>query len=98
MDGVRVMVGLLARGLFWLCVWDIVLNAVTQAISAHQYVLAFVEVAGFPLTYFLYPFLQPAFGNAWPWAEGSTLIPVLIVGAIAYPVSTVFGGLKPVDR
>ena len=97
MDGVRLGIGLLARLVFWFCVWDIVLNAVTQAISAKDYVLAFFEVVAFPLTYMLYPLLQPASGNAWPWGDGHTLIPVLIVGLLAYPVSTLVGRLEPVD-
>lgn len=94
---VRSWLGLIARCVFWLCVTDIVLNAITQAISAKEYFVAFVEVVAFPLTYFLYPFLQPGSGNAWPWADGHTLIPVLIVGTLAYPVSTFVGGLRPVD-
>lgn len=98
MATLRLSAGLLARGVFWLCVWGIVLNAVTQAISARDYLFAFFELVAFPLTYFLYPFLQPTAGNAWPWADGHTLIPVLIVGVLAYPVSTVVGGLEPVDR
>jgi len=86
-----------ARGVFWLCVWDIVVNAITQAVSAKQYVLAAFELIGFPATYLLYPFLQPHGGNAWPWAEGHTLIPVLVGGVIAYPVSTLIGRLAPVE-
>jgi hypothetical protein len=93
----RTIVGLLARALVWLCIWDIVVNAVVQAISAHQYVLALFEVGFFPATYFLYPFLQPSTGNAWPWTEGHTLIPILIVGVLAYPISTFIGGLEPIE-
>ena len=83
---------------FWLCVLNIVGNGITQAISDKQYGLAFFEAAGFPLTYLLYPFLQPDAGNARPWADGHTLIPVLIAGVLAYPISTIIGGLEPVDR
>jgi hypothetical protein len=93
----RGIVGLLARAVFWLCIGDIVVNAVSQAISAHQYVLAFFELGFFPATYLLYPFLQPDTGNAWPWAEGHTLIPILIVGVLAYPISTLIGGLEPIE-
>lgn len=98
MDAVRVSIGLLARGVFWVGVWLIVGNALAQAITDHQYVLAFFELAGFPLTFLLYPFLQPALGNAWPWADGHTLIPVLVAAVVAYPISTFVGGLEPVDR
>lgn len=66
--------------------------------SAKQYLLAVIELGGFPATYLLYPFLQPHAGNAWPWPEGHTLIPVLIVSVIAYPVSTFIGRLEPIDR
>jgi hypothetical protein len=85
------------RGLFWVCVLDIVGNAVAQTISAHEYVLAFFAAGFFPATYLLYPFLQPATGDAWPWAAGHTLIPVLVLSVIAYPVSTIVGGLRPVE-
>lgn len=98
MDDTRTLIGYLARGLFWLCVLDIVVNAATQAFSTKQYVLAVFELVGFPATYLLYPFLQPHGGHAWPWAGGHTLIPVLVVGVIAYPVSTFIGRLAPVDR
>jgi len=94
----RGIIGLLARAVFWICAWDIVVNAVTQAIGAHQYIFAVIELGAFPATYLLYPFLQPTVGNAWPWAGGHTLIPVLVLSLIAYPISTLVGGLKPVDR
>jgi hypothetical protein len=94
----RSIIGLVARGLFWLCALVIAANAVTQSISTKDYALAVLEVVGFPATYVLYPFLQPSSGHAWPWDAGHTLIPVLIVGVIAYPVSTVIGGLRAIKR
>lgn len=83
--------------MFWLCVLDIAANAVTQAVSSKEYVLTVFEVVGFPATYVLYPFLQPHAGNAWPWTDGHTLIPVLVLGVIAYPVSTLIGRMDPVQ-
>jgi hypothetical protein len=97
MDTARSIMGVIARALFWLCVLDIVANAVTQAVSSKQCVLGVFEVVGFPATYVLYPFLQPPAGNAWPWADGHTLIPVLVLGVIAYPVSTLIGRMDPVQ-
>jgi hypothetical protein len=97
-DAVRVSIGLLARGVFWACVWLVVGNALAQAVRDEQYVLASFELAGFPLTFLLYPFLQPAVGNAWPWADGHTLILVLVAAVVAYPISTFVGGPEPVAR
>lgn len=97
MDSARIIIGLLARAVFWAGFLLIVGNAVLQAIADDQWVLAFFEVAAFPLTFLLYPFLQPEFGNAWPWTDGHTLIPVLVTALVAYPISTLVGGLDPVD-
>ena len=44
MDGARALVGMFARGVFWLCVWDIVVNAITQAVSAKQYAVSYTHL------------------------------------------------------
>ena len=98
MAAARLTVGLLPRALFWHYVVGSVGNAITKASRAKQYALAFFEAAGFPVTYLLYPLLQADSGNAWLWADGHTLIPVLVAGVLAYPVSTIIGGVEPVDR
>lgn len=97
-DYIRVGVGLVARIVFWICVWFIVGNAIAQAIADTSWVLAFVELALFPLTFLIYPFVAAPFALAWPFADGTNLVPFLVAALIAYPISTVVGGLDPVDR
>lgn len=97
-DYMRAGVGLVARFVFWICVWFIVGNAVAQAITDGSWVLAFLELALFPLTFLVYPFVADPFALAWPFADGTNLVPFLVAALIAYPISTVIGGLDPVDR
>lgn len=97
-EKVRFVIGIAARGVFWVCFWFILLNAVVQTVKDGQYFLAFIELAVFPLTVFVYPFVADAGALAWPLEAGTSLIPALITMLIAYPVSTFVGGLPPVDR
>lgn len=94
----RELTGLATRGIFWLCFWFIVANAIAQAIRENNIGLAVFEFVGFPATYFIYPFAAHAGAGAWPLAEGTSFIPFLVVAAIAYPISTIVGGRPPVDR
>lgn len=94
----RLMIGVPARGIFWLGFLLIVANAVNQAIRDERWLLAALEVIGAPFTFILYPFLQPPDGSAWPWPDGTGLIAVFIISLLAYPVSTVIGGMRPIGR
>jgi len=98
LDYARLGIGLLARATFWLCLWFIVGNAAVQAVKNDDWLLAILEVSFFPATFVIYPFAAHADAMAWPLAEGTTLIPFLAAALIAYPISTLVGGLEPVDR
>lgn len=96
-EKLRLAVGLLARGVFWLCFVFILGNAVFQAIDDAAILTAIIELVFFPLTVILYPFAAHAHAMAWPFADGTSLIPALVVMVVAYPVSTFVGGLPPVE-
>ncbi len=70
-------------------------NAAAQALSDGSVFGALVTVVLFPLTFLVYPFISPDGASAWPMADGSSLIIFLVIGAIAYPISTIVGGLEP---
>ena len=89
------MIGLFARLIFWVMVFLVVGNAVAQALSDGSVFGALVTVVLFPLTFLIYPFISPDGASAWPMADGSSLIIFLVIGAIAYPISTIVGGLEP---
>ncbi len=97
LDWARVVVGLGARGVFWACLWFIVGNAVVQAVRGGEWLLALLELAVLPLTFLVYPFVATEGAMAWPLADGTSLIPFLVAALIAYPVSTLIGGLDPID-
>ena len=80
----------------WACLWFIVANAIAQAIHESQWVLAVFELAIFPATFFIYPWVADADASAWPLGDASLFIPAFIVAVIAYPISTFVGGLDPV--
>ena len=94
----RLTIGVLARGVMWACLWFIVGNAVAQCIHNSDWVLAFLALALFPLTFFIYPFAASPTDSAWPVGDDTALIVALAVALIAYPISTFVGGLDPVDR
>lgn len=97
-DYLRFGIGLIARGVFWLCLLFILGNAVAQAVRESAYVLGFFELSAFPITVLLYPFVHHPDAYAWPFAAGSSLVPAFVAMMVAYPVSTIVGGLAPVDR
>lgn len=90
----RLGIGLTARGVFWLCLWFIVANAVAQAIADGQWVIALFAAGLIPLTFVAYPFIGP---GAWPFTTSGALFVALGAALIAYPISTLVGGLDPVD-
>ena len=95
MMGIRIFVGIVARLVFWVMVILIVGNAVAHLVSEGSIIGAFFAVVLLPLTVLIYPFVSPEGASAWPMAGGSSLIPLLVVAVIAYPISTFIGGLDP---
>lgn len=96
MTGLRIIIGLGARMVFWVMVWLIVGNAVAQAIADGAIFAAVLAVLLLPFTVFLYPFFAPDEASAWPLADGSSLVVFLVAAAIAYPISTLVGGMDSV--
>ncbi len=80
----RSLVGLAARGVFWLTALWIVGTAVKVFWQAGNPLFAVGAVVVFPVTYFVFPFLS----GMWP---------ILIVSMAAYIISTTVGGMRPVD-
>lgn len=80
----RPLIGILARGVFWLSAVWIVGSAAVSFWAAGNIVFAVGSVVLFPLTYFVFPLVS----GMWP---------ILVVSVIAYVVSTTVGGLAPVD-
>lgn len=80
---------------FWAMVILIVGNAVVHLISEGSIVGAVFAIVLTPLTFLIYPFVSPEGASAWPMAAGSSLVPLLVVAVIAYPISTFIGGLDP---
>jgi len=76
----------------------IVGNALLGSAQAHSWGDVVGEAVAFPIVFFLHPFMASPDAVAWPFADGTSFIPALVVALIAYPVSTVVGGLDPVDR
>ncbi len=74
----------------------IVGNCVAQAISVDHWGTAIGALVVLPLTFFVYPFVSPEGAIAFPFADGASLIGVLIIGLIAYPISTFVGGFDPI--
>lgn len=97
MTSLRVTIGAFARVLFWACLVFIVGNAVAQALSETHWITAVAEIGFFPITYLVYPFAANAHAIAWPLADGTSFVPALIIGVVAYPVSTFVGGLGAVE-
>lgn len=93
----RLAIGLIARLATWAIVWFIVGNAVYQAIQDDLIGLAVAEAVLFPFTFFIYPFVAEAGHSAWPFADGTTLMPFLVAAVLLYPVSTFVGGLGPME-
>lgn len=96
LDWLRVGIGLVARAVMWACVIFIVGNAVAQAITDGTIALAIAEAIFFPITFFVYPLAAEAGAQAWPLADGTSFLPFLITGCVAYPVSTIIGGMETV--
>ena len=90
-------IGIPARLVFWSCFLIIVGNAVVNYWSAGDAGLAVAAVVLAPFTYFIYPFAADSAHQLWPFGDSVSLVVVLIVGAVAYPVSTIAGGLDPVE-
>jgi hypothetical protein len=97
LDWTRATVGIGARIGCWACVWFIVANAAYQAIEDDRVPLAIFEVVLFPITFFVYPFAAEGTYSAWPFAEGTTLIPALVAAVLLYPISTLVGGLGTME-
>jgi hypothetical protein len=96
-EKLRITIGIAARGVLWLCFFFILGNAVFQAIDEGAILTAVIELAFFPLTVLIYPFAAHPDALAWPLAQGTSLVPALIVMVVAYPISTFVGGLPAVE-
>lgn len=97
LDFVRLAIGLVARGGFWVCFLFILGNAVAQSIHEKAYGVTFIELAAFPLTVLIYPFAHHPGAQAWPFMDGTSFVAAFVAMVIAYPVSTFIGGLAPVE-
>jgi len=87
----KAIVHVLAGAVWYLGATMIVLNAIAQAIREEEWGLAILELAAMPLTYFIYPFAAGDDSLAWPLAEGSSLVPVLLVSLVAFPLHNFTG-------
>lgn len=65
----------------------IVFNAAAYAFSSGEAFLGILEVAFFPVTVFLWPFVAPSDAFAWPLAAGTSMIwavpTILVCGVLA---------------
>lgn len=98
MEGLRFVIGGIARLVTYACMFFIVGNAVYGSIQADDWFSAIAEAVFFPATFFLHPFLASPDAVAWPFADGTSFIPALVIALIAYPISTFVGGFAPIDR
>ena len=80
----RALIGLCARAVFWLCLLWIVGTSVSYSWRSGDVVSVKLKVVFFPLTYFLSPWYTGLWG-------------VFLVSIVAYWVSTLIGGLRPVE-
>jgi hypothetical protein len=85
---VRLFIGVIARLIVWACVAVIVGDAVVTMWDRANYVLMVAALCFFPATVFIWPWTHSAFGVS--------LIFFYVIGAVAYPISTVIGGLDPI--
>jgi len=92
----RVMVGLVARVIFWFAIFLIVGNAAVYLWSMGAWFFSLLSVALLPFTTFLWPIFAPEAASAWPLGGRSGLWLFFLTAAIAYPISTIVGGLRNV--
>lgn len=92
----RVVIGLVARGVFWVAIFLIVGNAAVYLWSEGAWFFSLLSVGFLPFTTFLWPIFAPETASAWPLGERSGLWLFLLTAAIAYPISTFVGGLRNV--
>lgn len=84
----RLLIGLVARALFWVGLGVIVIDAVVELWNRGDGALAVAAAIFFPVTFIVWPWTHEAFGYPL-WI-------VLVAAVIAYPISTFVGGLEPV--
>lgn len=85
----RRFVGVIARAIVWICFAVIVGDAVVTLFHRGNGVLGVLAAIFFPITVFVWPWTHRAFGMS--------LIVFFVVAAVAYPISTFIGGLRPID-
>lgn len=96
MDGMRLGIGLVARLVFWVAALLIVGNAAAYLWSDGAILYSILSVALFPLTLFLWPWFSPEAASGWPFDDSVYLIYLFLVCLVAYPLSTIVGGMRPV--
>lgn len=90
MAGARLLIGFVARLAMWAALAVIVVDAVRELWARGEQATAVFAAILFPVTVFVWPWKREAFGRP--------LWQLLVVALIAYPVSTLVGGLPPVER
>jgi hypothetical protein len=80
----RTVIGLIGRLIFWCGLVFIVGHAALASYRAGQTGMAVAKVIFFPLTFLIYPW----YAGLW-W--------LFFISLIGYWLSTVVGGMKPVD-
>jgi hypothetical protein len=96
MNDLGLVIGVGARLVFWVMIALIVGNAAIYLASEGAWLFAILSVAFLPFTAFIWPFSSPEAAYAWPLDNSSGLIYFFIAAAIAYPISTLIGGLPRV--
>lgn len=81
----RLIIGLVARLLFWISSIYLVLSSCILSWITHDYIMAILKLIFFPITWLVSP-----------WYDGQWII--LLISWGAYIVSTIIGGLPPIER
>lgn len=84
LEVIRVTVGWALRLAAMATLSFIYFNAIAQAIADKEWLLFIGEVIIWPLVPFLYPFLAPEGHFAWPFADGTSFVPALVVMVVTW--------------
>jgi hypothetical protein len=82
---IRTIIGFIARLVFWISAIYLVISSCVLSWMSYDYLMAVLKLIFFPLTWIISP-----------WFDGQWKILLLSWGA--YLISTIVGGLSPVDR
>lgn len=93
----RIIIGGIARLVFFACAAIIVGNAVVNCFQDGNVGMGIAAIVALPITFFVYPFVVPESHTLWPFGDDVSMVAILVVALIAYPISTFVGGHDPVD-